>query len=49
MTRIGRTNGMVLTAFLLVILVALACSKGYNKYADEYKDTAERQRRLSAS
>jgi len=35
MTRIGRKNGMVLTALLLVILVSLSCSKGYNKYADE--------------
>ena len=36
MTRIDRDNGSVLTALLLVILVTLSCSKGYNKHAEEY-------------
>jgi tetratricopeptide (TPR) repeat protein len=36
MTRIDRKNGAVLTALMLVTLVTLSCSKGYNKYADEY-------------
>ena len=35
MTRTDRENGTVLTALMLVILVTLSCSKGYNKYADE--------------
>jgi tetratricopeptide (TPR) repeat protein len=36
MSRIDRENGTVLTALLLVILVTLSCSKGYNKHAEEY-------------
>jgi hypothetical protein len=36
MTRIGRKNRTISTALLLVILGTLSCSKGYNKYADEY-------------
>jgi len=36
MTRIARKNGTVLTALLLVILLTLSCSKGYNRFADEY-------------
>jgi tetratricopeptide (TPR) repeat protein len=36
MTRLARINGALLTAFFLVILVTVSCSKGYNKYADEY-------------
>jgi tetratricopeptide (TPR) repeat protein len=35
MIRIDRNNGLVLAVFLLS-LVALSCSKGYNKHADEY-------------
>jgi len=35
MTHIDKDNGTVLTALLLVMLVTLSCSKGYNKYADE--------------
>ena len=36
MTRIDRDNGTVLTTLIYVILVTVSCSKGYNKYADEY-------------
>ena len=35
MTRVNKDNGTVLTALLLVIIITLSCSKGYNKYADE--------------
>ncbi len=35
MIRTTKANGMVLTAALLMLATALACSKGYNKYADE--------------
>jgi tetratricopeptide (TPR) repeat protein len=36
MTHIARKNPAVLAALLFAILVALACSKGYSKYADEH-------------
>jgi len=36
MIHTDRQNGTVFTALLLVTLVVLSCSKGYNKYADEY-------------
>jgi tetratricopeptide (TPR) repeat protein len=36
MAAIARKNGTVLAAFLSLLLVALSCSTGYNKYADEY-------------
>ncbi len=36
MNHIARENGRVLTTVLLMLVTAVACSKGYNKYADEY-------------
>jgi tetratricopeptide (TPR) repeat protein len=36
MTRIDRKKSVLLIALLFVNLVTLSCSKGYNKYADEY-------------
>jgi len=36
MVRINRENGPILAVLLLVVLVTFSCSKGYNKYADEY-------------
>jgi tetratricopeptide (TPR) repeat protein len=36
MTHTGRAYGTVLAARLFMILVLLSCSRGYNKYADEY-------------
>jgi tetratricopeptide (TPR) repeat protein len=36
MKRTDKPNGTASTALLLMILVTLSCSSGYNKYADEY-------------
>lgn len=36
MTRIDRESATVLASLFLMMLCILSCSKGYNKYADEY-------------